>query len=694
MPGFGFGPNSRKGRPFEAIAAVEAAALSLLEPGASWDGTLGSGFASVPSDPARTTAKPACRLLVPPDQFFTDELVVGVAAAANNAGSLYQNLGLAEVVFHFEGASHSVTEPTYCSFADDNGDEVTYLGWWIKLKKPASGSGSGNLYVEAVPADPSMQSRVTGPYAFHPREELHDVELTVAPTQSEVAGERYQSVSAAFSYIKAVSAENPRVHFAETGTFVLSGGGGTYAPTGYCTITADVPVTFAKSGYSNDSQAIMRPLINGLWLKGTNITLDMRYVSEIYHENLPRDHVLSGINITNSAPEGREALWRSGPRFIGWTVRGNAWFLECSASEVSNVCIDASLVRGGDYSQLSEDIFADARCIVGTAVTDHSDNGLNNDVPAMTVSYSGAEATATLERSGAVDPSNVLYTARWGSSSASFNVGNTYNHYAGNTGDGYTIQDVADWLNGLGSGFTATVLDNSRRASAGTLAGLKGAGFGAADCKSAPLTVMTSFDRHGDWFQQRYNNISENVIAYDNCSVGTQTQNIFISSNRDARDFVFFNCAFWNDPVASDYWDPDILQSQLGRNNVTFSHVVIAHCTMANQAIALRTEMSGFDLDPYCLIANNALRDVAFSGAEDTDVMVTGNHLHSGASGVAIAAGTSFGGDESDLFTDPANGNFAPDPQGALLQNLKTPAVSKDRNHNGRPAMAAAGSEG
>ena len=61
-----------------------------LEPSAGWNGTAATGFGgaygAVPTDPTRTTAKPALRLLVPPGQRFTDTLVVGVAAAANNAG--------------------------------------------------------------------------------------------------------------------------------------------------------------------------------------------------------------------------------------------------------------------------------------------------------------------------------------------------------------------------------------------------------------------------------------------------------------------------------------------------------------------------------------------------------------------------------------------------------------------------------
>ncbi len=690
MPGFGFSPQSRKGRRYSVIEAME---MAVLEPASGWDGTLGSGFTTVPSDPVRTTAKPACRLMVPPDQFFTDDLVVGVAAAANNGGSLFQNLGLSEVIFHFEGASHSVTEPSYYEFDDVNGHDASYLGWWLKIKRPANMTGSGNLYIEAVPADASMQSRVIGPFAFHPRPQLYDLELTIAPSQTEIIGQRYQTPNAAFAYVKAQSAQNPRVHFAEAGFFDLTSGGGTYAPAGYCTITASEPVTIGKSSYVSDTTAFMRPKINGLWFKGERITIDFRYVSEIYRENQPREHVLDGVNMTNSDPAGRDALWRGGPRYIGWTVRGNAWFLECTATEIANACLDANLVRGGRFSRLTEDIFADARCIVGSEVFDHSDNSLNADVPSLEVLYNGAEVTATLERTGAVDPSNALVIARWGANSASFNIGDTFNHYSGAAGDGYTIQDVANWLDGLGAGFTAKVLDNSRRASGATLAGLKGYGFGATDCKSAALTVMTSFDRHGDWFQQRFNNVSENVIAYDNCVLSAQTQNIFISSNNDARDYVFFNCAFWNDPVASDYWDPDILLSQIGRSNVAHSHVVIAHCTLANQALAVRTDMSGFDLDAYCLIANNSLRDVTFSGAQDGDVTIANNHLHSGAQSAAGASGTTIGGDASNLFVSVATGNFKPDAQGGLAQNQKPTAVRNARGQNARGTLTPAGSD-
>ena len=85
----GYGMKQRRRR------SIKAAPL-LIAPSAGWNGTAGSGFSTVPADPARTTAKPVLRLIVPPFQWYTNELVVGVYAAANNGGSLFDNMGRSE----------------------------------------------------------------------------------------------------------------------------------------------------------------------------------------------------------------------------------------------------------------------------------------------------------------------------------------------------------------------------------------------------------------------------------------------------------------------------------------------------------------------------------------------------------------------------------------------------------------------
>lgn len=67
--------------------------------------------------------------MVPPNQAFTDELLVGVYAAANNNGSLLDNMGIEKVVLHYEGATSEILSPSFATFADANGQPVTYFGW-------------------------------------------------------------------------------------------------------------------------------------------------------------------------------------------------------------------------------------------------------------------------------------------------------------------------------------------------------------------------------------------------------------------------------------------------------------------------------------------------------------------------------------------------------------------------------------
>ncbi|MFM2371329.1 MAG: hypothetical protein RIS85_1052 [Pseudomonadota bacterium] len=75
----------------------------LLAPSVLWTGAAGSGFTNVPADPPRTTAKPAIRPIVAPFQWYTKELLIGVYAAANNGGTLIDDMGIETVIVHCEG---------------------------------------------------------------------------------------------------------------------------------------------------------------------------------------------------------------------------------------------------------------------------------------------------------------------------------------------------------------------------------------------------------------------------------------------------------------------------------------------------------------------------------------------------------------------------------------------------------------
>ena len=237
-----------------------------IAPGSTWNGTAGTGFAvtPAPTDPTRTTAKPALRLLVPPNQYYTDKLLVGVFAGANNGGSLSTDLGLAYVVAHYEGNEAMIPRPSWQTFDDANGNPVSYYGWWIWLRHDGR-HGHANLYFEAVPLDVAKQNRVIGPLQYSPQAALYDYDIAVAPSDPVVAGVSYQTAAAAINYLRGVGANNPRITLMETATYEdWSTGTANYTPKGYLTVeAADGEIaTIGHTGYS--SANTLRTKWNGI----------------------------------------------------------------------------------------------------------------------------------------------------------------------------------------------------------------------------------------------------------------------------------------------------------------------------------------------------------------------------------------------------------------------------------------------
>lgn len=662
--------------------------LGAAFPAELWDGTSGSGFTSPPTDPERITAKPGLRLMVPPFQYFMDELVIGVAAMANNQGSLRDNLGLEMVRVYFESDTPAeIRTPSFRTFADANGKAVTYYGWWITLVRPEGKSGLGNVFFEAVPADDTIQNRVLGPFQFGMDDAVHDAEIEIAPSQPEIAGARYQSLKNAFTYCRDNALANPLLTIVEAGEFYSTGqlGGPAYTPQGWVTVQADLPVTFGLEDFLGDDINQMRPKMGGLRFKGANITFDMRNVSNLFAES-SKDWWLDGVSFINSA--GRPAMWRQGVRPTGHVVRGNPWLTECSFYGLPNACNSASLVRGCTLSMGYGDTMSDALCAVGNRVDDWDASvDFLLDIPAMDVTYAGTEADATLALTSYSDANGRVLTAQWGANSASFTVGSSKHYWSGASGDGYSVQDVADWLNSL-EGWSASVLDNSRRASALGLPDGKGAGFSGASAKDVTLQLMTCFDIHGDFYQMK-NGGPSNVVIVGNIVSNYSGQDIFLGATTPALDYFVVNNAFHNKTGPIQYGSADTTFSQMARSQ--HSHVVIAHNSWATQGFRFNT-YSGLDADSYCLFGNNSVRSLAWSGSPDEGVTIVNNHLHDGETGPDEALGTTIGGDAASLYVDAGSGDFT--PVGALLSVSSEPLVHFDHGLTARGAAAPVGAIG
>ena len=678
MVGFGLGFGSRSmSRQYSALG--QNVRVSALRPSAQWNGTAGSGFAGFPPvDPARTTAKPACRLLVPPNQYFTDELVIGVWAGANNQGSLLDDLGLDRVIVHCEGERFAIEAPTFYLFEDPAGNVVRYFGWWAVLQHPGM-HGHAHVYFEAVPKNPAMQSRVIGPYQFSPQPAVHDFQLEIAPSQAVIAGARYQSFQAAMNYLRTAGAQNPRITVIEAGNYDFVGIAGVYSGQGYCTIDASVPITIKKPGFSTGAAALIRCGYDGLWFRGPNITVDFRYAAYIYHENAAnRDHVFEGVNFTDSG--GRYYTYMLGQKPTLYIARDKPWYLECNIGVIQNPCANANLVRGCTLHGGNGDVASSALCVIGNTIRDWTSEEWRTPLPALSLQYSGAGATATLELAGGNEAGTRTFTAKVaGTTVGTFTVLGSEAAFLANTN--YTVANVAAWLNSL-SGWSATVLDNTRRATSLGKTGTSGTAFAATNVKTSVLTLATIFDQHVDlWALSSTSN--QNVIFADNLCHNYLAQSVYLSPPGGGNDIMVVNNCFDLDQTDIDFGP---VFSQLGD---VCQHVVVAHNSWSNQQLLLRSD-AGYNPDSYCLIANNIAPTIAWqAGGSDADMTIRDNHLFDGASIPAGAIGTTIGGTRASLFVNPGNGDFG--PQGALLGIMKNPSLRYDRLGAARPAPGLLG---
>jgi hypothetical protein len=230
------------------------------------------------------------------------------------------------------------------------------------------------------------------------------------------------------------------------------------------------------------------------------------------------------------------------------------------------------------------------------------------------------------------------------------------------------------------------VLDDTRRATALSLPGLKGVNFAATNVKGVTLQLVTEFDSHTDWYAQiNPGNVKENVVIQDNTILNFRGQGLFLAGDDGAKDYVVVNNAWFHKLSEDGYAANSQTASQM---TWAHSHVVIAQNSWASQKFNFKVD-AGYTGDAYCLMADNTAPLISWVGAVDPDVTVKDNHLQDGGVAPAGSTGTTIGGTYATLFANAAAGDFT--PQGALLANPKPAAVRYDQGKVLRAALAPAG---
>jgi len=724
MSWHGIGLISGNWAPLSGLAGA-AASPPVLAPGDGWTGISGSGFAAPPVDPQRVTAKPALRLITPSNQHFTDTLDVGVAAMANDGGTLAVNLGLESVTFHFEGRTVNVAAPTWRTLITERGPR-SYFGWWVRLRKPAGRQGKAHLYIEATPRDATIQRRVLGPLNFSPVDNEYDLDLEIAPSLPAIAGQRYQSFWPAISYARTQFPHNPRFLITEPGKYEIerspaNGEAPTdqYHITGRYTIESTVPgVSIGRRLYETDELALI-PGHRTWWrIKGSNITYDtrhVRYLSAV--TNLPDNpewlvgHWLDGVTITTTDPDGKNELFRGGttPR-SSQIVFGNPIYTECHFINQNTPATNAMLIRGCAIENSSQDVISNALCVVHSTFDTGDQDFWNGDTPAFTVTIPNGD---TLAREGGNSSSGTdggLWTAIVSGATFTFDVGNgsepyflrtPSGGYKGVSGiGGYWCRDVVDWLNTL-PGWAATLSPafaaKDRVAAYLSRPGLKGQGFDGTPHPvitgtGQPEPIVWTADTHGDWYQHTSGAL-ENIIVAFNRVWNLEAQMIFLApilanGTAASRDIFFVGNAMAADPATKLYYDPLAASSQFSRPQ-PMSHVVLAHNTFANQGLILNTIPGNITDGGYNLIKNNAFRSLRWTGAPLPGVIIDGALLHEGAAVPLSVTNYRVAGNQSALYADFSAGNFA--PTALMREEGLVPAMLFDADQQRFPDPCAPG---
>jgi len=646
---------------------------TLIFPSGSWNGTAGSG-GGYPADPTRTTAKPFLNFLIPPNQHFNDDLVIGVHSYAEG--------GVAGVKAYIEGNSFDLTFGKH-EYTDVNGVARTLWGYFATLDHSAFPmDGSVNVVFEATANDETMQKRVLPAMAYARRSgSLYDGELELAATPAEIVGSRYRTLAACFAYAKAQSWNNWHVTCSETGTYDFGSTSAAPTATGYVTIDAGeaVTLTLARSSWANAN-----PGWDGVRFAGDNVLIDIKNVYGFQVAASHKPMWFDGCDIYSS--DGRYAL-RNGlaTELIAVTTLDYI-VTEAHMHDVIHAIVTGpALVRHSRVSTISGDATQRALNVYGLDINDIDAAPWRTPENALTISYSGS-GTGTVEKTlgnGSLSGTIVLRAA--GAVVQTVNLADPLPPIGNPLTIGVTksVQDIADEINAQTgtTGFSATWI--SDKWTAPHLTGASITGFGAmpqADCKTAPLTLVTAVDVHADVSQPNVGGTVENVAVVNIKATDLEeVQVVWNGGGGGYKDAFFINWGADN-PAGQDS------QSTFGGN--VNSHLCLWNLTVPKQQLRLSTVLNA-TFDDYCSVRGNVF-DVIWwvAGATPSgDLVIDQNHMFkSSVAAGTIASGTNMttGGTVDGLIADSVAGDFTPVAESILATQTMTSVVGFDLNGEAR----------
>jgi hypothetical protein len=633
------------------ISSVALAApippAATIGPSGTWTGTAGSGYGgSPPTDPTRTVAKPMARNVTVPNQVFTANAPVVIDAMAFG--------GISKVRFYCEGNTLDVTTPSWVAYTDPNGAARLMYGYVANIDYAAcnaiNASGTVSIYAEAFPTNGTFQNRVIGPFAYHNRSTAYSVTRTVAPT-----GADHTTIKAAVDWIQtnSPSDRNARIQITASGDYPINTAAAvTYNnATHWLTIEAAGGVTANITSGATRTNGRLR--YDGLRFRGSGIVFDLAKILAVMVEttgNLMQTW-MDGITVTQTG--GRHAVFDGEAPNQYWVVASgggtmNLYMTDCSAGDVFFGFSNARLVRNCYATAIGSDFIRDVEYLQGAAtdmVNPSGAGGLRSYIAAVDITYTGGGTSAKIAASALPGVARTMTLWKNGSQvGTSLTV--TDPAYSP-TGSGYTTwADIASWINTQGgaAGFSATVngAAGTRRGNSANkldngVADMAAGSGREIDVFGGSGTIYSWFDVHGDALQYFGNkvNVGGRFLSVKNINSFAGAQGFFV----DQSSTSLTDCWWENMEVTTD-GGGIVAVSQVFS---AWAHSGVRKSTFYDQPFSLRSDAAGgskFAPDAYCEISDNSFFTLAWSGAQDTDLVLNRNNVRSGSNPAGSTNGT------------------------------------------------------
>lgn len=651
-----------------------------LSPSPDWDGTATSGFdgsyGATPSDPARTTAKPAAKVLEPAYQRFTDTLTIGLIAFAIDNGSLIN--GINYVRAHCEGNTVDIFEMSFRTLTREDGSTYECLGYWVDLARNSAIEGYANVWYEIVATDATMQKRVLGPFVYGLFDTEHDWSATVG-----AVGADYDDIRTALNAARSAAAAAPLIELIDSTDYDVGDVNPlSYTPTLATTIAAADGVK-PRIVRPVDNVGEWRPRHLRMWIIG--VEFDLSTISQLRGET---NSIFFTKRCRFARPGGR-ALFFSG-------LTGPSYFTDNAPFQMENYYFGAyqignssELMRGNTALELYGDFADRVQCAVHNIVDDLQDNNLAGTRDALTITYGGAGTayvSGTNGGSGADTFRDFEFWVDTGGgqvSVGSFAAWESWVHK--DDGDNlYSMQDLVDYINTLPD-WGATLLDGNLKAYYATdptnVGGFSGNDFPTPIAIGAGLTLIASIGLHQDGLAH-YPGSSNNVVLFANrITTGEGQLHYLAGSNNDATDFYSTGNLF--EQIAGSN-----LVSNMDQFSSAASNVVILHNTWSRQVVEYDISASS---DPYNTFSNNVADMIRGDAGVATG---DNNHVQSDGSGSPATGFTNTvtAGTRATLYVDADNFDFT--AAGELASNPKTSIARYDQAGERRDAIGPVGAYG